>query len=154
VGRLVSIVYTPRDRADRPQDHYVRVPLDRARLVENGGIEGDAKGRPGVRQINIMVAEVLDALRTEGFKTAPGELGEQLIVSGVDPASLAAGTRLRIGEAVVEVTIPRTGCARFEMIQGKSKASVAGRLGVMARVVVGGEAGVGDGVELLPAPTE
>jgi MOSC domain-containing protein YiiM len=149
VGRLVSIVHTPRDRAGRPQDHYVRVPLDRARLVENGGIEGDTKGRPGDRQLNIMVAEVLEGLRAEGFKTAPGELGEQLIVSGVDPASLAVGARLRVGTAVVEVTIPRTGCARFEMIQGKSKSAAAGRLGVMARVVVGGEAGVGDGVELL-----
>ena len=48
--------------------------------------------------------------------------------------------------------IPRTGCARFEMIQGKPRNDAKGRLGVLATVVSGGEVAVGDAVEvLLPA---
>ena len=57
---VVSIVYTPRDAPQpRPPDHYVRVPVERVTLVENRGIKGDVKGRPGTRQLNIMAAETL-----------------------------------------------------------------------------------------------
>lgn len=152
MAHVVSIVYRPRDaEKPRPQDRYARVPLERARLVEFQGIEGDAKGGSGARQVNVMCAEMLEELSGEGFKTLPGELGEQLIVVGIAADSLVAGTRLRVGGAVIEVTLPRTGCARFEMIQGKPKAAAKGRLGVLARVVSGGEIAVGDPVELLPA---
>jgi MOSC domain-containing protein YiiM len=149
---VVSIVYTPRDAPElRPQDHFARVPVERVTLAENRGIEGDAKGRPGTRQLNIMPAEMLAELAAEGFKTAPGEMGEQIVVAGIDPTTIGVGTRVQIGEAVVEVTIPRTGCSRFEYIQGKPKESVRGRLGVMARVVAGGTVAVGDNVRVLPA---
>jgi MOSC domain-containing protein YiiM len=147
---VVSIVYRPRD-AGRPQDHFARVPLERVRLVEFQGIEGDAKGSATNRQLNVMCAEVVEQLRDEGFKADPGELGEQIVIAGVAADSLVPGARLRLGEAIIEVTLPRTGCARFEMIQGKPKESAKGRLGVMARVVTTGEAAVGDPVELLPA---
>jgi MOSC domain-containing protein YiiM len=152
VAHVVSIVYRPRDaESPRPQDHFTRVPLERARLVESQGIEGDAKGGSGDRQVNVMCAEMLEELAGEGFKAGPGQLGEQLIVAGIAADSLVAGARLRIGDAVVEVTAPRTGCARFEMIQGKPKQAAKGRLGVLTRVVSGGEVAVGDPVELLPA---
>jgi MOSC domain-containing protein YiiM len=152
MARLVSIVFSPLDREAKPPDHFTRVPLDRAVLVEGHGIEGDRKGNGDKRHLNVMVAEALEGLRGDGFKTAPGELGEQLIVTGIDPADLPNGTRMRIGETVlIEVTLPRTGCDRFEHIQRKPKQSAAGRLGVMARVVTGGEIAVGDEVHLLPA---
>jgi MOSC domain-containing protein YiiM len=149
-ARVVSIVYRPRD-AGKPPDHYARVTAERVRLVEGQGIEGDQKGGEGRRQLNLMSAEMLAELEAEGFKTQPGEMGEQIVVSGIDPTTISVGTRARIGSAVVEVTLPRTGCSRFEMIQGKAKESVRGRLGVMARVVTGGEVAVGDRVEVLPA---
>lgn len=151
MAHVVSLVYRPM-KTTRPQDHYLREPVERATLVEFQGIEGDQKGGTGKRQLNIMVAEQLAELRAEGFNVAPGEMGEQVVVSGIDPAALlAVGSRWRIGAAVVEVTIPRTGCDRFERIQGKAKESVQGRLGVLAKVVTGGEVAVGDPVELLPA---
>jgi MOSC domain-containing protein YiiM len=146
---VVSIVYTPSPAAPRPQDRYERVPAERVRLVENRGIDGDAKGRPGERQINVMCAEALAELAAEGFQTRPGELGEQIVIAGVPAADLVPGARLQLGAAVVEVTLPRTGCDRFEFIQGKSKQAVKGRLGVLVRVVTGGEVAVGDAVRVV-----
>jgi MOSC domain-containing protein YiiM len=149
VAHVVSIVYTPRDvEVRKPQDRYARVAADRVRLVEFQGIEGDAKGGATDRQINVMHAEMLEQLSAQGFKVAPGELGEQIIVAGLDPAALAKGTRLRLGSAVIEVGIPRTGCARFEMIQGKPRQSTKGCLGFLATVVTPGEVAVGDAVEV------
>lgn len=151
MAHVVSIVYTPRDTAERkPMGHYTRVPLERAELVEKFGIANDAKGTTTTRQLNVMRAEMLAELATEGFKTGPGEMGEQIVVAGLDPDALAEGTRLQIGAAVIEVGIPRTGCARFEMIQGKERALAKGRLGVLATVVTGGALAVGDAVRVLP----
>lgn len=147
-ARVVSIVYRPKD-SGRPQDRYARVPLERAQLVANFGIEGDRKGGPGDRQLNVMHAEHLAELGAEGFKVAPGEMGEQIIVAGLDPAALVAGARVKLADAVIEVVEPRTGCARFEMIQGKPRGDAAGRLGVIARVLEGGPLAVGDPVQVL-----
>jgi len=151
-ARVASIVFTPRDVAVRkPQDCYARVAVERVRLVEFQGIHGDAKGGAGDRQLNIMLAESLAELGGEGFKAGPGELGEQIVIAGLEPAALVEGARLRIGSAVIEIGIPRTGCARLEMIQGKPRQSAKGRLGVMARVVTGGVVAVGDAVDVSPA---
>jgi MOSC domain-containing protein YiiM len=80
-------------------------------------------------------------------------MGEQIVVNGVEIDALPVGARIRLGEvAVVEVTSARTGCDRFEHIQGKPKKLVRGRLGVMARVVTGGPIAVGDPVALLVTP--
>jgi MOSC domain-containing protein YiiM len=71
-------------------------------------------------------------------------MGEQIVLEGVAVDELRGGDRIRLGdEAVVEVTIPRTGCKRFERIQGFAPAHAAGRLGVMAVVVRGGRIAVG-----------
>ena len=96
-----------------------------------------------------MLAEILAELQAEGFKTSPGDLGEQIVISGIPAESLVPGARVRLGSAVIEVTIPRTGCPRFEAIQGKTKQTAAGRLGVLARVIAGGEIAVGDEVEVV-----
>lgn len=151
-GRVESIVYTPKDIPVRkPQGHFARVPAERAELEAFRGIVGDSKGGTGDRQLNVMLAEVMAELGAEGFKAAPGELGEQLVLSGIDRSALGAGARVRVGGAVIEVVMPRTGCARFEAIQGKPRSAAAGRLGVMARVVEGGPVAVGDVAEVLPA---
>jgi MOSC domain-containing protein YiiM len=150
MAHVVSIVYRPKGTG-RPQDRYARVPAERVRLVEFRGIEGDMKASAAKRQLNVMCAETVAELGAEGFRVGPGELGEQVVVAGVDPAALAPGARVRLGAAVIEVVEPRTGCARFEMIQGQPRGRAKGRLGVIARVVGGGELAVGDAVEVLAA---
>jgi len=148
--RVVSIVYTPKGVAvRRPQERYARIPVERIVLAESKGIVGDLRGGVGKRQLNIMSAETVAELKAEGFKTEPGELGEQIVITGIDREIGKPGSRFRFGSAIVEVTLPRTGCDRFEMIQGKSKQLVIGRLGVLARVVTGGEVAVGDAVEAI-----
>jgi MOSC domain-containing protein YiiM len=148
--RIASLVFTPQDvELRKPQDRYARVAVDRVQLVESQGIDGDTKGGAGDRQLNVMLAETLAELGREGFRAGPGELGEQIVIAGLDPAALVQGTRIRLGRAVIEVGIPRTGCARLESIQGKPKQSAKGRLGAMARVITGGEVAIGDAVEVL-----
>jgi MOSC domain-containing protein YiiM len=148
LGTIISIVHTP-DRSDyvRPENHYAREPLQSAQLVVGRGIEGDRKGKYPGREINLMSAEIMAQLAGEGFKTSPGQLGEQIVVQGLDVAALKPGDRVRLGEsAVLEVDKARTGCDRFEHIQGQKKSRVQGRLGQMMRVIQAGSIRVGDSV--------
>ena len=146
---IVSIVCKPVDVEQKPADHYARVPVEHALLIAGHGIEGDCKGGTKDRHLNIMLAEVVAELRAEGFRAAEGELGEQIVVAGLQSELLKAGIRLRFGEtAIVEIVEPRTGCARFVHIQKKTKESAKGKIGYMASVVVGGWIAENDEVSL------
>ena len=149
MGELISIVYKPME-GQPPADGYLRVPRQEAHLSVDSGIAGDAKGVIPSRHRNIMASESLAALAAEGFQTAPGQMGEQLILAGVEIDSLPVGARLQIGtQACVEIKEPRTGCAKFERNQSKLRQEAAGRLGMMAQVVTDGPIAVGDPVTVL-----
>jgi MOSC domain-containing protein YiiM len=146
--KLVSIVYRPIGPS-KGDYGFTRVPLLEAQLIAGYGIEGDAKGGTDDRHLNILSSSNLQTLEQDGYKTRPGEIGEQLILDGVDVEQLPSGTRLSIGEtAQVELVKLRTGCTVFEGHQGKSREGAAGRLGMMAKVVTGGAIRVGDPVRV------
>ncbi|GAB4512729.1 MAG: hypothetical protein OHK0046_12710 [Anaerolineae bacterium] len=148
-AQIISITYKPvNQKQANPPDHFLRVPVERANLIENHGIEGDRKAGHPERQINIMSLATLEKLAEEGYKVAPGEMGEQIIVSGLDISALPSGSQLQLGEsAVLELVKPRNGCDRFITIQGKTLPGT-GELGMIARVVAGGEIFVGAPVML------
>lgn len=142
-GNLVSIVYSP------SAGSYNRKPLSEAFLIAGYGIEGDRKGGHPRRNLNIMDKETLGALAGEGYPAAPGVLGENLIVGGIDLAAQQEGTRLRIGmEAVVELLKLREPCYKLTSLDPRMPDSVVGRVGMMARVVESGVIRVGDSVEV------
>ena len=150
MASIVSIAYSPPTEVPRPLDHYHREPAAEAMLLADRGIESDRKGKGDDRQLNIMSAASLAQLREEGFHTGPGQMGEQIVLDGIDVDNLPAGAKLRLGHsAVVEVVEPCMGCDRFERIQGKLKKQARGRLGVMARVTASGKIAVGDAVDTI-----
>lgn len=146
--RVISIVYKPEGAAPEPEEYYLRTPLESANLVAGHGIEGDRKGGNPKRNLNIISFETLEALHEDGFSTQPGQMGEQIVIAGIVLDKLVEGERLQIGNhACVEVVSHRTGCQRFEHIQGKTPQQATGRMGVMAKVITGGLVSVGDAVK-------
>ena len=147
-----SLCYQPERPEQKPQPaHYIRVPVESCQLITDHGIEGDQKGghHPD-RQLNLMSLETLEIMRAEGYKTNPGEMGEQIIISGLDVGNLASGTRLQLGsEALIEIKERRKGCEWFIDIQGKSPKDTAGNMGVMAAVIADGVVRVGDAVKVI-----
>lgn len=154
-AKITSIVYTPMSVTVRSDDKYDREPAESVQLRAGHGIVGDRKAaRHPKRHLNIMSAEMLDELSGEGFHTAPGQMGEQIIVAGIDVDALQPGDRLRLGaDAVVVINEPRTGCEKFEAVQGQHPSVVEGRLGMMASVIASGTIAVGDPVSIEPVPT-
>lgn len=147
---LYSIVYQP--IGQEYQDHmgdYIRVPAQQVNLIPNHGIQGDQKaGHHPDRQLNLLSQEWLERAAALGYRSAPGQFGEQIIVSGLAMEELQPGTRLQLGGAVIEISKARTGCNRLEAAQGKSIAGL-GALGVLARVITGGSISVGDPVSVV-----
>jgi len=153
MAHISSICYSPTKTTHDAPYHYTRVSVQQATLIANFGIEGDAKGKKdSSRQLNVMSSAMVAVLASEGYKAAPGELGEQIIVDGLDVDSLPVGARLILGKAEIEVTKPRTGCDWFEQIHRLPRPD--GRMGIMARVIRGGVIRVGDAVTVNMAVTE
>lgn len=149
-----SLVYQPSRTELTTPARYNRVPVDTVNLIAGHGIAGDFKaGRNPKRQLNIMSREILDELSERGFKTKPGEMGEQIVIRGLDIEVLPYGTRLQIGDsAIVELNKIRTPCVWFEEIQGLPHEKTDGHMGMMASVIESGHVRVGDEVFVLPVP--
>jgi MOSC domain-containing protein YiiM len=153
MAHILSIVYQPLDREyGESLKDYIRVPIQTARLIENHGIEGDQKaGHNPVRQLNLLSHEWLQSIQPKGYRTEPGQFGEQVILEGLAIDSLVPGTRLQLGnEAIIEITKTRTGCERLELAQDKSIEGI-GPIGVLAKIIVGGMINVGDSIVVLEA---
>ena len=151
MAKLLSIVYKPLDAA-QAEGAYTRDPLNEANLRAGHGIEGDRKGGNAYRQLNVMGEETIRSLEPAGYKTGRGELGENLVISGIDIESLPPGARLQVGDsAVVELLELRKPCNRFEAYQGRSLDEAVDRIGWMAAVVSSGDIAVGDSVTVLAA---
>ena len=150
VPQIISIVYKPATLEKRPENNYSRASIPTAELLVGKGIAGDKKGLPD-RQLNVMLAETVAQLEAEGFKTGPGELGEQIVIAGLNAEEVVSGVRLRMGpSAVIELIKPRVACSRFEHIQGQPMKIVRGRIGFIARVVCDGKIEVGSTVAIEP----
>ena len=149
--QITSIAYQPRDRHyDDSMSDFIRVPVEAAMLVADHGIDGDRKaGHNKTRQVNLLSAEWLAARAAEGYRAAPGQFGEQLIIAGLAVETLPAGTLLAIGpQAILAITKGRTGCERLQAVQPRPT-TILGPIGALARVVTGGPIGVGDEVAVL-----
>src|ERR1700680_1883044 len=88
------------------------VPLQSVRAVD-GGLEGDHHtGSSKRRQILLMSGDVLNELQGE-----PGSVYENVVVEGVDVMALREGQQLRLGEALVDVTIPCEPCIQMDRVR-------------------------------------
>lgn len=79
--------------------------VDSIRLVTGHGIDGDAHAGNWHRQISMLAEESIDKMRNMGLHAlTPGAFAENINTQGIDLKSLPVGTRLSIGNAMVEVT--------------------------------------------------
>ena len=68
------------------------------------GIVGDAHAGDWHRQISLLADESVDTMRAMGLTLASGAFAENILTRGIELKSLPIGTRLRVGEALLEVT--------------------------------------------------
>lgn len=123
-------------------DHWSERP---SRTGPNGGPDPE-------KQLNIMSARAIAVIAGDRANWAPA--GDQLYLDlDLSHENLPVGTRLRLGEAVIEITEPpHTGCAKFRARYGadamrwvnSEEARQLRARGLCARVVTSGTVRTGD----------
>ena len=154
---------------------FSKAAVAEIRLVAGLGVEGDAHQgvtvkhrsrvardptQPNLRQVHLVHAELFAELAAKGFALVPGDIGENVLTSGIDLLGLPRGARLLLGaEAVVELTGLRNPCSQLDRflpglmaatLDRDAEGGLVRKAGVMAVVVRGGVVRAGDvvGVEL------
>jgi MOSC domain-containing protein YiiM len=116
-----------------------------AEAVENKGLKGCIHGRPNSeRQVLLMDRETLDK-----FELPPGAIKENVTITGMDFQSLAIGQQLKIGESLLEITIPCDPCPRMDEIRMGLQEELRGQRGWLCRVVGTGTIRIGDAVTVM-----
>jgi MOSC domain-containing protein YiiM len=119
--------------------------MAKACLVADSGIEGCAHSRRGSkRQILLVDRETLQAM-----DLAPGIIRENITTEGLAVNSLDIGQRLRIGDALLEVSIVCTPCDQLEKLRPGLRREIRGRRGMLCRVLEGGIVRAGDRIEKI-----
>jgi MOSC domain-containing protein YiiM len=151
-----------------PTHSFSKNPALSIRLIAGLGVEGDAHAgetvkhrsrvardptQPNLRQVHLIHAELLDELNAAGFTVQPGDMGENITTRGLDLLALPTGTRLIVGQAVIELTGLRNPCVQLDrfrsgLMQATLDRDADGNLirkaGVMGVVLAGGDVQAGD----------
>ena len=106
------------------------------------GFDGDYHtGNSKRRQILLISGSVIDQLDLE-----PGNAYENVVVDGLDVMTLREGQRLRLGDALVVVTIPCEPCIQMERLRTGLQEALRNRRGMFVTVLEPGIVRVGDAV--------
>jgi MOSC domain-containing protein YiiM len=160
-----------------PAHGFSKQPQAHILLIAGEGVEGDAhRGAtvqhlylkrkdataPNLCQVHLFAEEMLSELATAGFPVAPGEIGENILTTGLDLLTLPLGTHLHLGpKAIVEVTGLRTPCSQIDAHRRGLQQHLWGppapggrqktrRAGVMAIVLQGGLVHPNDTIRIQP----
>ena len=122
-------------------------PVQEATAISGLGLEGDRSAYEGsMRQVLFMDKETLDE-----FGLVPGQVKENITVTGLDLSQTKEGQVFFIGDDVtMEIVGDCEPCGKMDAIQSGLKDKLDGRRGMLAMVINGGRIKVGDPVRVEP----
>jgi MOSC domain-containing protein YiiM len=118
------VVAVARDEMHR----FSKMPVDSITLVSGLGVAGDAHAgtlvqhrsrvrrdpnQLNLRQVHLIHSELFVDAHAMGYELSPGDLGENILTSGIDLLGLPVDTRLLIGDAIIRLTGLRNPCAQI-----------------------------------------
>ena len=131
MGKVIAVCIS-REKGTKKEN------LHTAEFIEDWGIRDDAHAGKWHRQVSLLSHDKVEAFRARGAKVEDGAFGENLLVEGIDFASLPVGTIFRCNDVVLELTQVgkkcHQGCAIFQEMGD----CIMPREGVFTRVLHGG----------------
>jgi len=127
--------------------------VSQAMLRAGWGILGDAHAGDWHRQVSLLAIESIEKIREKGVNVGPGAFAENITTQFLHLPSLTIGTRIQIGNAVLEVTQIGKECHARCAIYTAAGDCVMPREGIFARVLSGGPIVEGSKVEILDHKT-
>lgn len=123
--------------------------VDSIHLLEDWGIEQDAHAGKWHRQVSLLSHDKIEAFRARGAEVVDGAFGENIIVEGIDFATLPIGTKFYCNDAVLELTQIGKECHNGCEIFQKMGECIMPKQGVFTRVLHGGDIRSGDEFKTL-----
>ncbi len=121
-------------------------PVSSVILRENHGIVDDAHAGDWHRQVSLLASESIEKMRKLGLDVDSGDFAENITTSGIELVTLPIGSRLKIGETLLEVTQIGKECHNRCAIYYQAGDCVMPKEGIFARVITGGEIRPGDAI--------
>jgi molybdenum cofactor synthesis domain-containing protein len=125
--------------------------VEQVEIKHDHGIITDAHAGDWHRQISLLAQESIDKMVALGLDVVAGNFAENITTEGVDLLALPVGTRVRIGETIVEISQIGKECHTRCAIYYQAGDCVMPKEGIFAVVLQGGTICVGDEIEQLPA---
>jgi len=157
VGRPTEVPY----RGTTVSTGIFKAPVEGRAMLRRLGFDGDKQADPTVhggaeKAAYLYSADAYAWWATElGHPLRPAEFGENVTVTGMADDEVCVGDRLRLGEALVQVTGPREPCFKLGIRMGDhrfpARFMAAGRNGFYVSVLEEGTVGAGDAVERVEA---
>ncbi|MEI7816458.1 MAG: MOSC domain-containing protein [Desulfuromonadales bacterium] len=124
-------------------------PVASVELRENHGIVGDGHAGDWHRQVSLLATESIDKMRALGLDVTAGDFAENITTSGIDLVSLPIGSRLHIGDTLLEVTQIGKECHTRCAIFYQAGDCVMPKEGIFAKVITGGVIKPGDEMQKI-----
>ena len=141
-GKIVAVC-TSKNKGERKKN------VGQANLLVGLGLEGDAHAGFQHRQVSLLALESIEKMRKMGLDVHPGDFAENLTTEGVTLPVLPIGTKLKIGEVLLEVSQIGKECHTRCNIYYQAGDCVMPKEGIFAIVVTGGEIAAGDIIEVI-----
>ena len=130
-----------------PKKGTFKQPVKQAELRVDFGIVGDAHAGNWHRQISLLAQESIDKMTALGLDDlVPGKFAENITTQGMELFTLPVGTRLKLGECLVEVTQIGKECHQHCEIYKKVGQCIMPHEGIFVKVLVPGVVRVGDAI--------
>lgn len=124
--------------------------VDSAVLIENYGVEGDAHAGKWHRQVSLLGKESIEKAKngpTDGL--CHGVFAENITTEGLTLYTLPVGTRLAVGDCLLEISQIGKECHEGCAIRDLVGQCVMPREGIFAIVIKGGVIRKGDPITVL-----
>ena len=127
----------------------VKTPVDQAELRVDHGIVGDAHAGDWHRQVSLLSTDSIAKIKAILPDLPDGAFAENVVTSGLELKTLPIGTKLHLGQTILEVTQIGKECHQGCAIREATGDCVMPREGIFCRVIQGGTIRPGDPVSAI-----
>jgi MOSC domain-containing protein YiiM len=128
----------------------IKTPIEKGYFEVEHGLVGDAHAGKWHRQVSLLGQESVDKMTAMGVKgLCVGKFAENLTTEGILLFKLPVGTRLSIGETLMEVTQIGKQCHAGCQIKTQVGDCIMPREGIFTRVLKAGWIKPGDEINIL-----
>ncbi len=122
--------------------------VEEIRLLEDFGVENDAHGG-SERQVSLLALERIEDMKKDLATLTVGDFAENITTLGIAATDLKIGTRIQIGETLLEVTQIGKTCHQGCAIRKEVGYCIMPKEGIFGRVLQGGMVRRGDTIEIV-----